>query len=151
MHRSLKFLASVACLLSLAGCGSLEEMNARAEAQQRANDQARCEGYGYQPGTDRFADCMMSTAHHRDMQQAIDRQQAAQEKQRRDEQWERDKANVEAADAQHRADIEKMMNSGPDTPTPVNPSMPTGKNCTTTTTSQQTDNAGTSVTTTKCN
>ena len=27
--------------------------------QQRASDQARCAGYGYQPGTDQFANCMM--------------------------------------------------------------------------------------------
>lgn len=27
--------------------------------QQRTADQARCAGYGYQPGTDAFANCMM--------------------------------------------------------------------------------------------
>ena len=40
-------------LLCLSGCVSPEE--------QRAQDQSRCMGYGFQPGTDSFAHCMMQT------------------------------------------------------------------------------------------
>lgn len=35
------------------GCATVDP------AQQRAADQAQCAGYGYQPGTDAFANCMM--------------------------------------------------------------------------------------------
>lgn len=150
MHHKLSFVAIAGCLIALGGCATLDEMNAQAEAQQRAADQEKCEGYGYQAGTDAFANCMMATAHHRDMQQAIARQQDAAEKQRQADQWERDKANVEATDAQHRADAERMMNAGGSFSEPSTPSTPTGSNCTTTTTSQQSDNAGSSTTTTEC-
>ena len=34
--------------------------------QQHAMDQQRCAGYGYAPGTDRFADCMMNTSQRRE-------------------------------------------------------------------------------------
>jgi hypothetical protein len=45
-----------------AGCTSPEE--------QHAEDQQRCFGYGFQPGTDAFAHCMMATSLHREDQQA---------------------------------------------------------------------------------
>lgn len=139
-------VAALLVLAVLGGCASLDEMNANLAAQQQSADQAKCEGYGYQPGTDRFADCMMSTAHHRDMQQAISRQQDAAAKQHQDDQWEREKAQNEADNARRRADMERTMNSTPS----ISPVMPTGSNCTSTTTTSQGDNAGTSTTTSEC-
>ena len=44
-------------------------------AQQHAMDQQTCAGYGFQPGSDNYANCMMQTAHRRD-----DSAQAAQDK-----------------------------------------------------------------------
>lgn len=37
-------------------------------AEQRAADQQTCAGYGYRPGTNAFADCMMMTAQQRQAQ-----------------------------------------------------------------------------------
>ncbi len=51
--------------LALTGCVSPEE--------QRAMDQQTCMGYGFAPGTDSFANCMMATAQKRDEQQAAAR------------------------------------------------------------------------------
>ena len=147
------FVAVMGCAVMLGGCASLEEMNAQAAAQQRAADQAQCAGYGYQPGTDKFADCMLATSHHRDVQNAIAQQQAAQKQRQQDRQWEMDKARNAADTAQRRADMERTMNSGSGSMIPAMPTvpaMPAGTNCTSTTTSQQTDNAGTSTTTTSC-
>ena len=42
-------------LLAFAGTASC----ATDSPQQHADDQAKCAGYGYQKGTDQFADCMM--------------------------------------------------------------------------------------------
>jgi hypothetical protein len=43
--------------------------------QQHADDQAKCAGYGYQPGTDQFANCMMKLdSRHQD--QAASQQQS---------------------------------------------------------------------------
>ena len=144
MRRTLMFTGIAVCLIALGGCA---EMDAKFAAQQQAADQAKCEGYGYQPGTDRFADCMMSTAHNRDMQQAMARQQDAMQKQQAANAQAQQRAADDAADAQHQADIQRMMNSGTGfTP----PTTPTNQNCTSTTTSQQSGNAGSSTTTTTC-
>jgi tRNA pseudouridine32 synthase/23S rRNA pseudouridine746 synthase/23S rRNA pseudouridine1911/1915/1917 synthase len=53
----------------VAGCVSPEE--------QRAMDQRQCTGYGFTPGTDAFANCMMNTSQQRDAQAAADRRAAA--------------------------------------------------------------------------
>ena len=53
--------------LLLAGCVSPDE--------QRAMDQQSCASYGFSPGTDAFANCMMTTAQKRQEQQAADRRQ----------------------------------------------------------------------------
>lgn len=64
MAMMLVFLAT----LAIAGCVSPEE--------QRAMDQRRCAGYGYQVGSDAFANCMMSTDQQRAAQNAADRRAA---------------------------------------------------------------------------
>jgi hypothetical protein len=60
-------LGCVALGLLLAGCVSPEK--------QRAMDQQTCAGYGFSPGTDSFANCMMTTAQKRQEQRAADRRQ----------------------------------------------------------------------------
>lgn len=50
--RSLVLLLAILVFSSTASC-------ATDGPQQHADDQAKCAGYGYQPGTDQFADCMM--------------------------------------------------------------------------------------------
>ena len=52
-------------MTSLIGCVSPEE--------QRAMDQRQCAGYGFTPGTDAFANCMISTSQQRDSQAAAHR------------------------------------------------------------------------------
>jgi hypothetical protein len=55
-------------ILPLAGCQTPE--------QQIASDQDRCRGFGFVPGTDAFADCMMQTADRRDDRRAAAARQA---------------------------------------------------------------------------
>lgn len=54
-----RYMAFAALLpLAVAGCVSAED--------QRAADQEKCASYGYRPGTDGFANCMMSRDYQRD-------------------------------------------------------------------------------------
>ncbi|WP_460556959.1 hypothetical protein [Comamonas piscis] len=64
MHKNL-FALGVSMLV-LAGCGS-----APSQSQTEA-DQGRCAGYGYQPGTDSFAKCMMTVDVAREKRDARD-------------------------------------------------------------------------------
>lgn len=59
MRASAAMIGLCLCML-LSGCETVSPQ------QQHAADQDRCASYGYQPGTDKFADCMMSTANRRD-------------------------------------------------------------------------------------
>lgn len=59
-------LAVLACF-SLAGCMTAEE--------KRAADNSTCSNYGFAPGTEAFANCMMQTSMARD---EADRQRDAQ-------------------------------------------------------------------------
>ena len=75
---------SVACLTTLAAllaaCGPTPEQQAASAAAQHADDQNRCFSYGFHPGTDDFAHCMMNTAAQREAKQAAyQRMQAAQQ------------------------------------------------------------------------
>jgi hypothetical protein len=45
--------------------------------QDQAADQAKCAGYGYQPGTTQFADCMMKLDTRREHQAASQKQNDA--------------------------------------------------------------------------
>ncbi|GJE26444.1 hypothetical protein [Methylobacterium organophilum] len=47
-----------ACTLSVTACVSPKE--------QRAMDQNQCLGFGFEPGTDAFAQCMMGVTQHRE-------------------------------------------------------------------------------------
>jgi hypothetical protein len=88
-------IVSTACLAAtlsaLAACGPTP-------AEQRAEDQSRCGGFGFQPGTDAFAHCMMNTAAQRDAQQAADRRQAAAQQAASDRQNAAIKAQKDTAD-----------------------------------------------------
>jgi predicted component of type VI protein secretion system len=48
-----------------------------ASPQQHAADQTKCAGYGYQPGTDQFANCMMKLDSRRQDQAASQQQNDA--------------------------------------------------------------------------
>ncbi len=67
----------VGAVLLLAGCGPTAEQQAAMDAAQRAADQQKCTGFGFAPGTDAFAHCMMGIASQRDAQAAADRRAAA--------------------------------------------------------------------------
>ncbi len=82
----------------LAACGPTPEEQAAMAAAQRAADQNKCQGYGFQPGTDSFANCMMTTASQREAQQAADRRAAAARQAAADRQNAAIQAQKDAAD-----------------------------------------------------
>ncbi|WP_206742651.1 hypothetical protein [Acidisphaera rubrifaciens] len=88
--------ALAASLCVLAGCAPSPAELAAQAAAQRAGDQNRCMGFGFQPGTDGFAHCMMTVATERDAQAAADRR--AEAARQADAQRDRD-ARKAAADA----------------------------------------------------
>ncbi len=127
-------LGLVAALL--AGCN--------AEEQQKLDVQA-CSGYGFKPGTNEYATCMMQTAQNRAAQQAASQRQqsyndtVAQQAQK--DRQAQEQARSDAQDAAHRAEVEKMMSdtSIPTVTTPTIPSIDTSNmHCT----GQQGANAG---------
>ncbi len=67
--RTMHLLAAVAVVL-LTGCGPSPE-------QQHAMDQQKCSGFGFAPGSDAFAHCMMTVNQQREAQDAADRRAAA--------------------------------------------------------------------------
>ena len=85
-------------VLLLAACGPTPEQQAAMAAAQRAEDQNRCIGYGFQPSTDAFASCMMTTASQRQAQQAADRRAAAAQQAATDRQNAAIQARKDAAD-----------------------------------------------------
>jgi hypothetical protein len=85
-------------IVLLAACGPTPEQQAAMAAAQRAEDQNRCIGYGFQPSTDAFASCMMTTASQRQAQQAADRRAAAAQQAATDRQNAAIKAQRDAAD-----------------------------------------------------
>jgi len=126
----------------LAGCVSPEE--------QCAMDQRQCTGYGFAPGTDAFANCMMTTSQQRDAQMAADRRAAD----------ERAAADRRAREAQDQADQDawdkrtgqgKYANTSSSSQ-PSGPSMPdlSGMNCTSTSSSSGSPNNMTTTTNTSC-
>lgn len=100
-------LAVAVCGLSLAlvlgGCVSPE--------QQRGRDQGDCASYGFQPGSDAYANCMMQTRMVRDERQ---REDMARWRAEQDRNWERMKNR-------------STMGAGPSTPRPApSPARPAG-------------------------
>jgi hypothetical protein len=67
--KSIRLLAAGAVVL-LAGCGPSPE-------EQHAMDQQKCAGFGFAPGSDAFAHCMMTVNQQREAQDAADRRAAA--------------------------------------------------------------------------
>lgn len=157
MRKSILISASLGMAL-LAGCADIDEMNAQAAAQQRAADQSRCAGYGFQPGTDPFANCMMQTQQHRDQTQMEQRREDALNQQRKQDQAAQQRAQDDqkaaadrAASEKHQAEIQQMMRSDQGfTPPMPQVGTPSGSHCTTTTTTTQTGNAGSSNSSTVC-
>ncbi len=72
----------------LAGCAELEAMEREQAARQYADDQYTCSGYGFRPGSDGFAGCMMRLDRDRQYQQVVAEREA--EEDRRREQWKAD-------------------------------------------------------------
>ncbi len=100
-------VTAIACLaLALAACNGEE---------QKKLDMQACSGYGFQPGSNEFATCMMQTAQNRSAQQAAsDRQQAYNNMVSQQAQKDRDaqaQAQQDAQNAAHQAEIQRMMNS----------------------------------------
>ncbi len=93
---------SIACLATtvalLSACAPSPEQQAAAAAAQRADDQNKCFSYGFQAGTDAFAQCMMTTAAQRDAHQAADRRMAAAQQAATERQNAAIKATQDAAD-----------------------------------------------------
>jgi hypothetical protein len=70
-------IAALGTIVLLAGCGPTAEQQAAMDAAQRAKDQNKCGGFGFAPGSDAFAHCMMQIASQRDAEAAADRRAAA--------------------------------------------------------------------------
>jgi len=120
--RRLTILGLVALAGLLAGCNSQD--------QQKLDMQA-CSGYGFKPGTNEYATCMMQTAQNRAAQQAANqRQQSYNDTVAQQAQKDRDakeQAQRDAESAAHQAEIQKMMSdtSIPTVTTPTIPSIDT--------------------------
>jgi len=139
--RSYIFAAVVTLLV---GCVSPEE--------QRAADQRQCAGYGFTPGNDAFANCMMNINQQREAQAAADRRAAA----------DHDAADRRAREAKDQADQDawdkktgqgKYANSSSSAPaSPPASVMPdlSGMSCTTTNSSSGMPNNMTTTSNTSC-
>lgn len=69
---SLERLCGMSLLMAVLVGGCVDPAQTRADLQ--AGDQERCSSYGYAPGSDAFADCMMRRDEHRENQ--VQRDQA---------------------------------------------------------------------------
>lgn len=146
------FIACAASVLLLAGCVSPEE--------QRAMDQQQCSGYGFAPGSDAFANCLMRTSQQRDAQTAADRRaaaaQTAADQRARDA---KDQADRDAWDREtHQGKYSSSSSSSADSATSPSSSsssgssMPdlSGMNCSSTSTTSGSSNNQTTTTHTTC-
>ena len=128
-------------VLLLIGCGPTAE-------EQRAADQQKCSGFGFQPGTESFAHCMMGVYSQREAQAAADRR-AAQAQAAADRRFQ---DALKAANDRPNPD-EWNRNSGEDVNiiAPDFGTFPTaGMNCTTTINSSGSSNSRTSTSFTNC-
>jgi hypothetical protein len=101
----------LAPLVLMAGCGPSPE-------EQRAMDQQSCAGYGFPPGSDAFATCMMKTAQQRAAQQAADQRAAAA----REAAEQRANAAQQAARAQAASQAPSFSSSSSSSSSPFGPS-----------------------------
>ena len=102
-------------------------------AAQHANDQNACYGYGFQPGTDGFARCMMGTAAQRQAQQAADQRMAAAQaaaNQRQQAAIQAAKSTAEKDAWDRRTQQGAYANSSPDVPAYSPPQHPTASSST---------------------
>jgi hypothetical protein len=137
-------LAVLGAALSLmAGCVSPEE--------QRAADQQTCAGYGFTPGSDAFAHCMMTTAQQRDAQAAADRR-AADARGATDKQAQaaRDQADQDAWDKRTGQGKYSSSSSSPSSSSSSSAPDLGSMNCTTTSNSSGSPNDMTSSSKTVC-
>ncbi len=134
----LAVLGAALCLM--VGCVSPEE--------QRAADQQTCAGYGFTPGSDGFAHCMMTTAQQRDAQAAADRRAAAaRETADKQAQAAKDQADQDAWD---KRTGQGKYSSSSSPPSSISPPDLSGMNCTTTSNSSGSPNNMTSSSKTVC-
>lgn len=109
MIRLLWVLPLSGTLAMLSGCGP-------SAGELRAMDTQRCAGFGFAPGTDGFASCMMSSTQQREAQDAADRRtsmviQAREEQDRRDREA-ADRARSDAESQRRRDDAQRTMDNG---------------------------------------
>jgi hypothetical protein len=130
-------------LFLMAGCVSPEE--------RRASDQQTCAGYGFTPGTDAFAHCMMTTAQQRDAQAAADRR-AAEARDAADKQAQaaRDQADQDAWDKRTGQGKYSSSSSSPSSSSSTSAPDLGSMNCTITSNSSGTPNDLTSSSKTVC-
>ncbi|HTW27443.1 MAG TPA: hypothetical protein VME92_09980 [Acetobacteraceae bacterium] len=121
-------------MTGLAGCGPTAE-------EQRAMDQQRCYGYGFQPGSEAFANCLMKTEQHREAQQAADRRA-----------WQAQQAAQQAAQQQQAQAAAQKGSAGGSSSSSSGFSMPdmSGMKCTSTSTTSGSSNNSTTTTNTSC-
>jgi len=125
----------------------MKRMEAEQAAQQRAADRDKCAGYGYQAGSDAFADCMMAQDRQRESARAEAARRDAKAKEREKDRRAAQRAADDKAARQRSDDAMREMETGnlhPDM------TMPAGTDCTTTTDSTQSGNAGSMTSTTTC-
>jgi hypothetical protein len=81
----MRYLLIALVPLAVAGCISAED--------QRAMDQDKCSSFGFQPGTNSFANCMMEQSSQReaDEQRSLDRIEAQEQRDRDRKQARRDR------------------------------------------------------------
>jgi hypothetical protein len=77
MRKAQLAVLAATVLLVVTGCGPTPAEQAAMDAAQRAQDQNRCAGFGFAPGSDGFAHCMMGVSSQRDAEAAADRRAAA--------------------------------------------------------------------------
>lgn len=130
-------------------------MDAEARAQQQAKDEAQCSGFGFKPGTDAFANCMMGISDRRQQQQAEAQRQAAADK-RMAEEREKDRQAMQNAASQSDADTQRQIKMGEDVENEaareaeMNIPKIDSADCVTTTETTQSGNAGSSTSKTVC-
>ncbi|MCK8788071.1 hypothetical protein M0638_27320 [Roseomonas sp. NAR14] len=110
MTRLLWSLPLGGTLALLAACGPTAE-------ELRAMDTQRCAGFGFAPGTDGFANCLMSATQQREAEAAADRRafqaRQAQENQARQEREAAERARSDAEAQRRRDEAQRAMSSGP--------------------------------------
>jgi hypothetical protein len=96
-------LTLTAGLVLVSGCAALDKMNADHQAYLLNVDKQKCSGFGFAPGSDAFAHCMMNLSQQRSAQEAQAQRQADYNKMVA-EQRDKDRAALKDAAAQSGSD-----------------------------------------------